>query len=348
MAFELALATLGNLLGKSFAINKLNRMFKYRHPIAAHDLALHKSNKGGMKMKILISGSSGLIGSALVAFLTSVGHEVIKLVRRTEEDENGLSWDPYSETVDKSKLEGFDAVVNLSGETIADKWTDEKKKKIHDSRVNLTKFLSITLTELENPPKTLICASAIGYYGDRSDELLTEDSSFGAGYLPEVVREWEAATVPASVNGIRVANMRFGLVLSPQGGALAKMLPPFKMGVGGIVGSGKQYWSWIALEDVVGAIHHALTTESLKGAVNVVAPIPVTNREFTKCLGKVLGRPTVFPMPAVAVRLAFGEMGDALLLASARVEPTKLKNTGYEFRFTALEDALRNMLGRTG
>jgi uncharacterized protein (TIGR01777 family) len=200
---------------------------------------------------------------------------------------------------------------------------------------------------MATPPKVLVSASAIGFYGDRGDEILDENSPRGDGFLAEVACDWEAATEPASAAGIRVVHMRFGVILSPGGGALAKMLTPFRIGGGGIVGSGRQYWSWLALDDAVGAIHYALTTESLHGPVNVVAPNPVTNAEFTKTLGRVLSRPTIVPVPAFFARLAFGEMADALLLASTRVEPKRLVDSGYEFRHASLEDALRHMLGRT-
>ncbi|MFQ5865180.1 MAG: TIGR01777 family oxidoreductase [bacterium] len=300
-------------------------------------------------MKIFVTGSTGLVGSALVPFLTTAGHEVIRLVRSEPKGAKGeIFWDPYAETVDKKQLEGADAVVHLAGENIASRWTDKKKEKIRHSRVKTTRFLSKTLGGLENPPEALVCPSAIGYYGDRNEELLKEDSKAGTGFLAEVCQQWETATEPAVKKGIRVVNLRLGLVLSPEGGALGKMLFPFKMGAGGLIGSGQQYWSWIAMDDVVGAIHHAIVTESLKGPVNAVAPNPVSNREFTKTLGRVLSRPTLFPMPAFAARLAFGEMADALLLASARVEPAKLKDSGYEFRQPELENALRHLLGKKG
>ncbi|MFQ5751981.1 MAG: TIGR01777 family oxidoreductase [bacterium] len=298
-------------------------------------------------MKILVTGSTGLLGSALVPFLTTSGNDVFPLVQSTSDKKDaGIMWDPYAETVDKQALEGADALVHLAGENIAKRWTEEQKAKIHASRVPLTRFLSKTLTELKTPPNVFVCASAIGYYGDRGDEILQEDSPSGQGFLAELTREWEAATVAASGHGIRVVNLRFGLVLSPEGGALEKMLFPFKMGAGGLVGSGDQYWSWIAIDDVVGAIHHAIITDGLTGAVNVVAPNPVTNREFTKILGRVLSRPTFFPMPSFAARLAFGEMADALLLASTRVQPAKLQQSGYVFRFPYLEDALRHLLAQ--
>lgn len=299
-------------------------------------------------MKIAVTGASGLVGSALVPFFTTGGHEVVRLGRsRPQSAGSEIQWNPQAGTLDAATLEGVDAVVHLAGENIAaGRWTEAQKSRIRDSRVNGTRLVSETLAKLSQPPTVLVCASAIGYYGDRGQELLREDSPAGHGFLADVCKVWEAATEPAAQKGIRTVLLRLGIVLSPAGGALSKMLWPFKMGVGGVVGSGDQYWSWIGLDDVVGAIHHALVTDRLHGPVNVVAPQPATNREFTKTLGKVLGRPTIFPMPAVAARLALGEMADALLLASARVEPAQLLASGYVFRHPDLESALRHCLGK--
>ena len=300
-------------------------------------------------MNILVSGSTGLVGTALIPALTAAGHEVIRLVRsksRTPSKEI-IGWDPAASYIDAAGLERLDAIVHLAGEPIASgRWNSAKKARIRDSRVQGTRLLCEALSHVSRPPATLICASAIGYYGDRADEVLTESSSSGNGFLAEVCRDWEAACEAARRKGIRVVNTRFGVILSTAGGALAKMLTPFKMGMGGIVGSGRQYMSCISIDDCVGAIVHALNTNSVVGPVNVVGPTPVTNREFTKTLGKVLGRPTIFPIPAVAARLAFGEMADELLLGSDRVEPKKLLESGYSFRHRDLETALRHMLGR--
>jgi uncharacterized protein len=298
-------------------------------------------------MKILVTGASGLIGTALVSSLTSSGHEVTRLVRRQlEPGEQAAHWDPVAGSIDASALEGLDAVVHLAGENIAERWTAAKKARIRDSRVKGTQLLCETLTRLSSPPKVLVSASAIGYYGDRGEETLTDDSPPGQGFLPEVCRAWEAATEPARQHGLRVVQLRLGVVLSAAGGALAKMLPPFRLGLGGVLGSGQQYMSWIALDDVVGVIQHALVTEALQGPTNAVAPRAVTNQEFTKTLGKVLGRPTAIPLPAFAARLMFGEMADELLLASARVQPTKLLASGYQFRYPELEAALQHVLTR--
>lgn len=297
-------------------------------------------------MKILVVGASGLVGTALVPRLTSEGHEVLRLTRSAPRDAQDISWNPEQGELPPARLEGVDAVIHLAGENIAGaRWTDAVKARIRSSRVTGTKLLSETLSRLQRPPQVLICASAIGYYGDRGQESLTEESAPGTGYLAEVCREWEAACEPARQAGIRVVNLRIGVVLSPRGGALQKMLTPFKLGGGGVIGSGKQYWSWIALEDVVGVIQHCLKHKELAGPVNATAPNPSTNYEFTKTLGAVLKRPTIFPVPAFAARLALGQMANDLLLASSRVLPKQLQHSGYQFRCPTLEEALRHELG---
>jgi len=298
-------------------------------------------------MHILVSGSSGLIGSALIPALAAEGHRATRLVRSmpVSRREDRILWDPTASILDGPSLEGFDAVVHLAGENIAGgRWTIERKARIRDSRVNGTRLLAERLAELKQPPKVLISISAVGYYGDRGNETLTEASPPGSNFLAGVCREWEAATEPAAQRGIRVAVLRCGVVLSPAGGALAKMLFPFRMGVGGIVGSGKQYFSWICIDDVVRVILHALSADSLRGPINTVAPKPVTNAEFTRALGQALGRPTIVPMPAFAARMAFGEMADELLLASARAAPVKLLASGFVFRHAEIESALNHLL----
>ena len=298
-------------------------------------------------MKILITGSHGLIGSALIPFLTTGGHEVLRLVRNPNPATHEIQWNPQAGVIDDEQLEGLDAVVHLAGENIASKrWNTAQKKRIRESRVHGTRLLSESLARLNDPPKVLVCASAVGYFGDRGDEELDEESEQGTGFLADVCRDWEAAADPAREKGIRVVNLRFGVILSSAGGALAKMLLPFKLGLGGVVGSGKQYWSWIALDDVLGAILHAMSHDDLHGPVNCVSPNPVTNREFTKTLGRVLKRPTLFPLPPFAARLVLGEMANELLLASTRVVPKQLQASGYQFRFEDLESALRNTLGK--
>lgn len=299
-------------------------------------------------MKIMLTGSSGLVGSALRPFLTNGGHRVTRVVRGRKETGDGeIRWDGIDWVEDISQFEGYDAAVHLSGESIAGgRWNDARKVKILNSRVNSTQLLADTLSRLSHPPKVLVCASAVGFYGNRGSEVLTEESGAGKGFLADVCTDWERAADAAREKGIRVAHLRFGVILSAAGGALAKLLAPFRMGVGGVVGSGKQYMSWIAIDDVAGGIYHALITESLSGPVNVVAPIPVTNSQFTKTLARLLGRPAVIPMPAFAAHLAFGEMADELLLSSQRVEPRKLIESGYQFKFAELEAALRHVLGK--
>jgi uncharacterized protein (TIGR01777 family) len=283
------------------------------------------------------------VGNAFRQLATSAGHEVVPIVR--SRSQAGIYWNPATGEVDRDRLRGADAVVNLAGENVAQgRWTAEKKNRIRSSRVDGTRVLAGTLTSLSDGPRLLVNASAIGFYGDQGDRVLDEDSESGTGFLADVCRDWEAATEPAEKAGVRVVRMRLGVVLSKKGGALAKMLLPFRLGLGGIVGSGRQHWSWIALEDVAGAFMHVIEHSDLRGAVNVVAPHPVTNREFTKALGRVLGRPTFFPMPALAARLVLGEMADELLLSSTRVIPEKLNSTGYRFRLPDLEAALRTIV----
>lgn len=297
-------------------------------------------------LRVLVTGSTGFVGSALVPFLVAGGHRVVRLVRTLPRRGKGeIQWGPEAGFIDAARLEGLDGVVHLAGENIATgRWTAEKKALIRDSRVDGTRLLCDALAGLKQPPKVLVCASAIGYYGDRGDELLTEESAPGTGFLAEVCREWEAATQSTEQKGIRVVRLRFGMVLSPTGGAMAKLLPPFKKGLGGVLGTGRQYVSWIALDDLVGVIAHALTTETLHGPVNAVAPTSVTNQEFTRTLGRVIGRFTIFPMPAAVARLVFGELADALLLASQRVQPTRLLATEYRFQYPDLDGALQHLL----
>lgn len=297
-------------------------------------------------MKIGVTGSTGLVGSALVPLLATHGHDVVGLRRYTESAKDQEGWDPNTGRITVSNT-ALDALVHLAGENIAGgRWNAARKSRIRDSRVDGTRRLAETLAGQAQRPHTLVVASAIGYYGDRGDERLIESSNAGEGFLPEVCHAWEAATAPARDAGIRVVHLRIGIVLTPAGGALAQMLLPFKMCVGGVIGPGRQYMSWIALDDVLAAIRHALQTETLDGPVNAVAPQPVTNAEFTSTLGRVLRRPTVMPLPAFFARLAFGEMADALLLSSTRVQPARLEETGFTFQYPELEAALRHVLER--
>ncbi len=301
-------------------------------------------------MKIIVTGSTGLVGRALIRSLLSEGHSITRLVRGETQTfrapgTSAVSWDVDKGTIDAEALEGHDAAVHLAGESVAEgKWTAEKKARIRDSRAKGTRLFAETLAALRQKPKVVVSASAIGFYGNRGAETLTETSASGDDFLSEVCREWEKATLPASQAGIRTVNLRIGIVLSSEGGALSKMLTPFKFGAGGRVGSGKQYMSWIDLDDVVGIIKHAINNESLRGPVNTVAPHPVTNEQFTKSLGRVLGRPTFMVVPEFAVRLGFGEMGETLLLGSQRVEPSELQSSGYQFAYPNLEDSLSHVL----
>ncbi len=292
---------------------------------------------------ILVSGVSGPIGAALLPSLTARGYKVMRLVRGAPSGEEQVAWDPAQPLPPKS-VSGFEAVIHLAGETVVGRWTEAKKSRILNSRVLGTRHLAEALALAPQRPRVLISASAIGYYGDRGDETLQEASPSGKGFLPQVCRQWEAATQPAAGAGIRTVQLRIGVVLSPAGGALQKMLLPFRMGLGGNMGSGRQWWSWIHVQDLVGAVHHILKSDLLQGPVNVVAPKPVTNAEFTKTLAAVLSRPAIFPMPAFAARLAFGQMGDEVLLASQRVEPAKLIASGYPFQYADLKKALEEIL----
>ena len=296
-------------------------------------------------MKIAISGATGLIGTALRRALAQRGDVVVPLVRRQPQPgEHVVAWDPGRGTIDRASLEGIDAVIHLAGENVFGRWTAAKKQRIRESRVVGTKLVSETLASLQRRPATLLAASAIGYYGNRGAELLTEASAPGDDFLAQVSRDWEAASRVAARAGIRVVNMRIGVVLTRAGGALAMMLPPFRLGLGGWVGSGNQYVSWIALDDIIKAMQHVLDRRDLTGPVNLTAPAPVTNRELAKTLGKVLGRPVLVGVPGFALSLAFGSEGADMLLSGQRVLPERLTASEFRFSFTALEPALRHLL----
>ncbi|MEX2613530.1 MAG: TIGR01777 family oxidoreductase [Gaiellaceae bacterium] len=294
-------------------------------------------------MKVAVSGASGLIGSALLPALEGSGHEVIRLVRRKPEGSNEIAWNPEDGSIDVDGLQGVDAVVNLSGATIGRRWTEQRKAEILESRVSSTSLLARTIAELEPRPSVLVCAGGVGIYGDRDDEILTEESTIGSGFLADVGAAWEAAAEPARAAGIRVVNFRQGIALSRDGGALERLLTPFKLGVGGRVGSGKQWWSWVSLDDLVAAYRFALETH-LDGPVNLAAPNPAVNVQFVKALGGALHRPTVFPLPTFAVKAAFGEMGEHVLLESQRVLPARLLDAGFVFDYPDLESALEHAL----
>jgi uncharacterized protein (TIGR01777 family) len=350
VTYALPLAPVSHWFAGWFARKSIRRMFAYRHAVTRGDLAQHAHYQETAPMHIAISGSSGLVGTALRPYLETAGHTTAPLVRTkpgAPAPTDGIAWIPEQGVPDLGALEGMDAVIHLAGESIAEgRWNDAKKARIRDSRVAATAKLATSLAAMDTPPKTLVVASAIGIYGNRGDEPLPEDSAPGSDFLAEVCKDWEAAAEPARKAGIRVVHVRFGVILSPKGGALKKMLLPFKLGAGGKIGSGTQYMSWVALDDVLGAIQHVLATDAIQGPVNVTAPNPVTNREYTKTLGRVLWRPTIIPMPGFLARLAFGEVADALLLASQRTVPGVLERTGYQFRHPQLEPALRHMLGK--
>jgi uncharacterized protein (TIGR01777 family) len=294
-------------------------------------------------VRIAITGASGLLGSALIPALTADGWETIRLVRARPKG-GEVYWDPATGEIDAASLEGIEAVIHLAGASIAERWTEEHKRRVLQSRQSGTSLIAETCAGLTRPPRTLVSASAVGIYGDRGSQALTEADPPGSGFAAEVGKVWEAAAEPARMAGIRVVNLRFGIVLSANGGALGKMLPPFRLGLGGRMGSGAQWMSWIAIDDVVGVVRHALATATMAGPVNATAPNPVTNQEFTRTLGRVLGRPTPLPVPAFALRLLFGEMADELLLGGAKVIPEKLLQSGYGFRYPNLEEALRAVL----
>jgi hypothetical protein len=296
-------------------------------------------------MRVAISGASGLIGSALVPALEAAGHDVLKLVRREPADAKEIAWSPAEGSIDTASLAGVDAIVNLSGATIGRRWNDRRKAEILLSRLASTGLLARTAAELEPRPTVLVNAGGVGIYGDRGDEILTETSTLGSGFLAEVGAAWEAAAEPAREAGIRVVNFRQGIALSRDGGALRRMLTPFKLALGGRVGSGKQWWSWVALDDAVAAYRFALESD-LAGAVNVVSPNPATNSQFVKALGHALHRPTVFPLPALGVKAVFGEMGEAALLEGQRALPARLLEAGFTFRYPELDAALERALER--
>ena len=296
-------------------------------------------------MRILISGASGLIGSALRARLTQQGDETAALVRRSPQ-QNEVQWHP-GQPLDPPQLAGFDAIIHLAGKNIAGRWTEKFKREVRDSRVQGTRSLATAAAESfrrTGQPRAFIAASGAGFYGNRGDEVLTEASAPGEGFLAETCVAWEAAADPAREAGVRVAHMRIGVVLAKDGGALPPLLLPFRLGLGGRIGNGAQFWSWAALEDVIGAFVFALHDESLSGPVNVVSPNPARVSEFVRALGAVLHRPTIFPLPAFVVRTLLGEMGQELLLDSARVMPEKLQRAGYQFAYRELEPALRAAL----
>lgn len=340
-----ALGQLGDaLVGR----HRIERMLDYRHRLLPADLAAHARFGDRPRLHVAVTGASGLLGSTIAPFLTTGGHRVTPMVRGRPRP-GAILWDPAAGQLDPAALEGVDAVVHLAGETVGTRWTPARKRGIRESRLAGTRLLAETLARMRRPPRVLVSASAVGVYGNRGDEILTEGASARDAppdFFVELGREWEAATEPARAAGIRVVLPRLGVILTPAGGALQRMLPPFRLGVGGPLGSGRQWLSWVAMDDAIGAMHHALMSEQLSGPVNVTAPEPVRWHEFAATLGRVLRRPAVLPVPAAALRLAFGEMAEVALLGSQRALPTRLAEAAYDFRFPSLAGALRHVLGR--
>jgi len=305
------------------------------------------AENSGQGMKILVTGSSGLVGTALLAAIRSAGHQAIPLIRRTDAPAGAASWDPLADRMDSRIFAGIDAVIHLAGENLSHgRWTAAKKLRIAASRIQSTNLLAQTISQLQTRPRIFLCASAIGYYGNRGDEILSEDSPQGHGFIADLCEQWEQACAPAVAAGVRVAQLRLGVVLSTDGGALPQMLTPFRLGLGGVIGNGRQYVSWITLDDLIAAMLHLLDRSQLAGPVNLVAPQPVTNRQLTKSLGRALHRPTLLPLPAFAARLALGEIADELLLASTRVIPRRLLEDGFAFQYPDLDGALSHLLKR--
>ena len=347
ITYRLPFGSIGQLVAGRLFERRLEDLFQFRHQRTQIDLARHAATWLARPQRIAISGASGLVGTQLVPFLRAGGHDVARLVRRRPSAADEIAWDPATGQIDAASLEGMDAVIHLAGTSIAGgRWTKARKADILNSRLQGTSLLATTLTRLQRPPRVLVSASGIGYYGDAGNAPLTEDSPSGAGFLADVCRAWEEATAPAAASGIRVVLPRLGVVLAGRGGLLARMAPLFRFGLGGPLGSGEQFMSWIALDDLLGVLLQAIADDRLAGPVNAVAPHAVTNHAFADTLGRVLGRPAVLRAPAPALRLAAGELADELLLASQLARPTRLENVGFSFAFPTLEDALRQELGR--
>ena len=349
ISYKLPAGTIGNLAGKDFVRRQLERVFAYRHSTTADDLRLLAKFQDLPRLKIAVTGSTGFIGSAFTHLLTTQGHTVLPMARASSvQNPNLATWNTEDGVLNPQSLEGVDAVVHLAGESVSEgRWSRTKKERILTSRWLGTTRLVDSLVALNDPPKVLVSASAIGFYGNREDKILNEQSARGTGFLADVAETWEAASQRASQAGIRVVNPRFGVVLSPRGGALAKMLPLFQVGAGGVLGSGEQWVSWISLDDAIASLLHGIMRPDLRGPVNITSPSPVTNRELTGVLAKVVRRPALARVPSIAAKVAFGEMAEAMLLTGSRVLPDSLAGSGFEFRHPELETALRHALGRT-
>ncbi|MCB9762497.1 MAG: TIGR01777 family protein [Alphaproteobacteria bacterium] len=344
--YELPLGAAGDLVAGGRVRRRLEMMFAFRHRRTRWDLERHARFADQPRRVVAVTGASGLVGTALCAFLTTGGHSVRRLVRRPPAGPHEVRWDVKAGDVDLAALEGVDAVVHLAGENVGGgRWTEARRRSILESREKGTGLIARAAAQLQSPPRVLVCASAVGIYGDTGDTLVDEDGPHGDDFLAQVCEAWEAAAEPARAAGIRTAHARIGVVLSAQGGALEKMLPPFSMGVGGPIGTGRQYMSWVSLDDTVDALHLLLQDDALSGPFNVVAPEPVTSAGFAHEMGAVLNRPAVLPLPGVAVRTLFGEMGETVLLQGQRVDNRRLRELGYRYRFRSLEATLRNELG---
>lgn len=345
ITYALPLGGLGRVVGGGFAKRQLERMFAYRHDALRRDLLRHAQFRDQPRLRIAITGASGVVGTPLGAFLSTGGHEVLRLVRRAA-GPGEIAWDPARGELDPRALEGLDAVIHLAGENVGVRWTEERKRRILESRVTGTDLIAKTIAQLANPPRVLISASAIGIYGVETSDVVDETSPLGEDFLADVCKQWEAAVEPARAAGVRVVNARIGVVLTPTGGALAELLPVFRKGIGGPIGNGKQVMSWISLDDAIAAIHHALFDDRLSGPVNVCAPNPITNDELAATLGRVLQRPAFVRVPAFAIRALFGEMGTLVALGGVRVAPARLVEAGFAFDDPDLEPAVRRVLGR--
>jgi uncharacterized protein (TIGR01777 family) len=346
--YQLPLSPVSDLFAGWAVRRMLRRMFAFRHQRTFWDLMRHDQYADEQRLRIAITGATGLIGTELTAFLETGGHTVHRISRSSPSRDTDIQWTPREDRLDADRLEGVDAVIHLAGENLAGgSWTEERKQRILKSREAGTSLVARTLASLEDPPEVLISASAVGFYGDTGDEVADESTPPGDTFLSEVCQRWEQAAQPAADSGIRVVHPRLGVVLSPKGGALAEMLTPFKFGVGGRIGSGDQWMPWVTLDDVVGALNMCLFNSDIDGPINVTSPNPVPNHEFVDTLGDVLNRPTILPLPAFAVRMLFGEMGEETLLQGQRVDPAILREHDFDFAHPRLKSALEFVLGRT-
>ncbi len=346
--YELPVEPLGRWVAGGFVRRKLERMFRYRHRVTKSDLAQHLRH-GAAPLSVAVTGASGVLGSVIVPFLTTGGHRVFRLVRRKPAAPDEIFWDPASSRIDAAALEGLDAVLHLAGENIGEgRFTEEKKRRALSSRVLGTRLMAETLAKLVRPPRVFISASAVGYYGDRGDDFLDEDAPPGRGFAADLCRAWEEAAAPARAAGIRTAHLRIGVVLTPAGGALAKLAVPSRLGLGGHMGNGRQFISWVSPDDVAGAVLHVMTSPRISGPVNLVAPRAATSRELAAAVARAFRKPAPFSVPAPLLRAAFGELADEVILASARVTPGVLAATGYRYSFPELPSALAHVLGSGG